>query len=508
MLDIPAQSKCLLGIDCGNTVIKAALFTTQGRELAVHAESVDTLRPAPGFAETDMAMHWQQCVSAIRQVLATSGIDPSQIVGIGTSGHGNGLYTLDRDGQPLKAIQSMDTRAEQQLAAGGLDNAAILALNHQGIWAAQTPVLLRWLKTYEPAIYHQIGTAFLCKDYVGYCLTGERGSDYTDMSGCGLLDFEQGSYSSRLLSLFDLADAEACLPPLRHSTDLLGRVTDAVAESTGLRAGTPVVAGLFDVVASTLGSGVERTGEASIIAGTWSCNQAVVDTLPPAGSIFMPSQFDDSRFVAIESSATSTANLEWFIREFCAAEMQQAQAEGCSVYDVISKQLARIELPSDQPLFHPYLYGAGQSAQARAGFYGITGWHGRSSLLYALFEGVVFGHRQHIERLQAAGVPFQSATLTGGGARSRYWTQLFADILGIEIHTAAGTETGALGAAIAAGTGSGVFANYAEGCAAMTERLESFNPRPELRAYFDQRYEWFVELWQTLDPVWRRMARR
>jgi L-xylulokinase len=507
MPDVSAQPTCLLGIDCGNTVIKAALFTTEGRELAVHAESVDTLRPAPGFAETDMRMHWQQCSSAIRAVLAESGIDPASIVGIGTSGHGNGLYTLDREGKPLKAIQSMDTRAEQQLATGDLDHTAILALNHQGIWAAQTPVLLRWLKTFEPATYQQIGTAFLCKDYVGYCLTGERGSDFTDMSGCGMLDFEQGSYSSRLLSCFDLADAEASLPPLRHSTDVLGRVTEAVAELTGLKAGTPVVAGLFDVVASALGSGVERTGQASIIAGTWSCNQAVVETLPAPGSIFMPSQFDQTRFLAIESSATSTANLEWFIREFCAAEMHQAQAKGCSVYDVISEQLKRIELPSDQPLFHPYLYGAGQAAQARAGFYGITGWHDRSSLLYALFEGVVFGHRQHIERLMAAGVPFHSATLTGGGARSRYWTQLFADILGIEIHTAAGSETGALGAAIAAGTGSGVFASYAEGCAAMTERLDSFSPRPELTTYFDQRYQWFVELWQTLDPVWRRMAR-
>lgn len=507
MSDTSTNAPCLLGIDCGNTVIKAALFDSSGRELAVHAESVETMQPAPGFAETDMASHWRQCVAAIRGVLTASKVAPERIQGIGTSGHGNGVYLLDRAGVPLKAVQSMDGRAEQQLAAGGLDTDAILAINHQGIWAAQTPVLLRWLKTYDQDLYRRIGTAFLCKDYVGYCLTGERGSDFTDMSGCGLMDFRQGGYSSRLLSLFDLDDAEGFLPPLRHSTDVLGRVTAGVARETGLAEGTPVVAGLFDVVASALGSGVEQAGQASIIAGTWSCNQVVVEELPSPGAIFMPSYFDRDRYLAIESSATSTANLEWFIREFCAPEAQQARVRDISVYQVITEQLEQIDLPSDQPLFHPYLYGAGQAAHARGGFYGITGWHGRASLLYALFEGVVFGHRQHIERLQAAGVPFHSATLTGGGARSPYWTQLFADILGTEIHTAQGTETGALGAAIAAGTGTGLFTDYAQGTRQMTQRADTFQPRAGLRSYFDERYRLFADLRAAMNPLWRRMAK-
>lgn len=500
------QTPLLLGIDCGNTVVKAALFELDGREVSVHAESVDTLKPAPGFTETDMDEHWQRCVSAIAGALAKAGVSGAAIQAIGVSGHGNGLYLLDRDGQPLQAIQSMDTRAEALVASGELDEAAILPLNHQGIWAAQTPVLLRWLRQHQPDLYARIGTAFLCKDAVVHRLTGARSSDYSDMSGCGLIDFGGGGYSDALLAAYGLDDAHDWLPPLHQSTEVVGEVTAATAEITGLAAGTPVVAGLFDVVASALGSGVERTGQASLIAGTWSINQVIVEQPPKPGSVFMASTFDAERFLAIESSATSTANLEWFIREFCADECQRARDRDASVYQIIAEELIEVTLPADLPLFHPYLYGAGQALHARGGFYGVTGWHDRSALLYALFEGVVFGHRQHLDRLRAAGVSFDSVRLTGGGARSDYWAQLFADVLDVEIDTAEGSETGALGAAIAAGVGAGCFADYAEGTAQMTRLSAHYQPCTDKRDFFERRYQLFCRLRSAMEPLWQQLA--
>lgn len=501
-----SQTPLLLGIDCGNTVVKAALFELNGREVAVHAENVSTQQPAPGFTETDMGEHWQRCVKAIAGALAKAGVGGENIAAIGVSGHGNGLYLLDRDGQPLKAIQSMDTRAEALVASGELNEAAILPLNHQGIWAAQTPVLLRWLRQHQPQLYARIGTAFLCKDSVVHRLTGARSSDYSDMSGCGLIDFSRGQYSDDLLHAYGLDDAHDWLPPLHQSTEVVGEVTAATAELTGLAAGTPVVAGLFDVVASALGSGVERTGQASLIAGTWSINQVIVEQPPKPGSVFMASTFDAQRFLAIESSATSTANLEWFIREFCADECQRARDRQASVYQIIADELTDVTLPADLPLFHPYLYGAGQSLHARGGFYGVTGWHDRSAMLYALFEGVVFGHRHHLDRLRAAGVGFDSVRLTGGGARSPYWAQLFADVLDADIDTAEGSETGALGAAIAAGVGAGCFADYAEATAQMTRLAARYQPRAEMRGFFDRRYQLFRDLRTAMEPLWQQLA--
>lgn len=506
MNDVQKPSGYLLGIDSGNTVIKAAVFDLNGNELACHSEKMQTLRPQSGFTETDMQGHWGHCVEAIRAALADSGVRADEVLAVGCSGHGNGLYLLDRQNQPLLAIQSLDARAESLVSDDVLDIAAIRAINHQGTWAAQTPLLLRWLKQNQPETYSQIGTAFLCKDYISFRLSGQRCSDLTDMSGCGLIDFSHRHYSNELHALFGIADASGYLPELNNSSDVIGGVTQQAAGETGLKSGTPVVAGLFDVVASAVGSGVERTGRASIIAGTWSINQVVVDALPAPGSIFMASCFDRERFFAIESSATSATNLEWFVREFCHPESIEAERRGLSVYEVCNEQLVSVEPLIDLPLFHPYLYGSGQSSLGRAGFFGVTGWHGRREMLYALYEGVVFGHRHHIERLRAAGIEFESAILTGGGARSEYWAQMFADILNLEVHLSACSETGAKGAAIAAGIGAGVFRDYADGVAAMTTVTRTFKPDHQRQTIYQQRYRLFCRLLAAMEPLWHAFA--
>jgi L-xylulokinase len=492
----------LLGIDSGNTVIKAAVFDLQGRELAVCNAKMQTAHPQCGFAETDMQAHWLHCVDAVRSALAQSGVQASDVLAVGCSGHGNGLYLLDTQCEPLLAIQSMDARAESLVTDGSLDVAAIQAINGQGIWAAQTPMLLRWLKLNRPELYQRIGAAFLCKDYIGFRLTGECASDRTDMSGCGLIDFVRRDYSADLHALYGIPEAGDYLPSLFESTDVIGGVTDDVAAQLGLSSGTPVVAGLFDVVASALGSGVERTGQASIIAGTWSINQVVVEALPEAGSIFMASCFDRRRFLAIESSATSATNLEWFVHEFCQPERAGADQRGVSVFAVCNERLSSVEPSLDLPIFHPYLYGSGQSSLGRAGFFGVTGWHDRQTLLYAIYEGVVFGHRHHIERLRTAGIDFDSAILTGGGARSDYWAQMFADVLNVEIHLSACSETGARGAAIAAGVGAGTFPDYAAGVAAMTTITRTFKPDQQYQSIYERRYQLFCRLLAAMEPLW------
>lgn len=492
----------LLGIDSGNTVIKAAVFDLQGREIAVCSIKMQTLQPQCGFAETNMQEHWLHCIEAVRSALAQSGVQASDVLAVGCSGHGNGLYLLDIQREPLLAIQSLDVRAESMVTDNSLDVASIQAINRQGIWAAQTPMLLRWLKLSRPDLYQRIGTAFLCKDYIGFRLTGQCASDRTDMSGCGLIDFVRRDYSADLHTLYGIPEAGEYLPALFESTDIIGGVIGDVAAQLGLAPGTPVVAGLFDVVASAVGSGVERTGQASIIAGTWSINQVVVEALPEAGSIFMASCFDRQRFLAIESSATSAANLEWFVHEFCHPERVEAERRGVPVFAVCNERLSSIEPSLDLPVFHPYLYGSGQSSLGRAGFFGVTGWHGRQGLLYALYEGVVFGHRHHIERLRAAGIDFDSAILTGGGARSDYWAQMFADVLNVEISLSACSETGARGAAIAAGIGAGVFADYAAGVAAMTTIIRTFKPDSQYQSIYEQRYQLFCRLLAVMEPFW------
>ncbi|WP_292138433.1 FGGY-family carbohydrate kinase, partial [Mesorhizobium sp.] len=440
----------ILGLDAGNTVIKAILFDLSGRELAFAARDGRSSMPKPGHVERDLDELWRNAVSVIGQCIAEAGIDAGEIVAIGCAGHGNGLYALDRTGAPLIGIQSLDTRAVDIVAEWAKQNVGGRTYAHclQRPWAAQTPTLLAWLKRFSPALFASIGTVFLCKDFVVNRLTGARSSDTSDMSGCGLLQMRDRRYEPDLLAAYGLGDCMDLLPPVLESADIAGHVSAEVAALTGLRAGTPVVAGLFDVVASAVGSGVTRTGAASVIAGTWSINQVITDEPIRDPSIFMLSTFDRQRYLAIESSATSAANLEWIVREF----LEHGGEAGKSPFELCSELVASVDPNSDIPIYHPFLYGSQQNGHARAGFYGIAGWHSRAHLLRALFEGVAFEHKRHVETLHRAGADFDQVVLSGGGSRSSVWPQIFADVLGVPVTVARSRETGALGAAIAAGT--------------------------------------------------------
>jgi L-xylulokinase len=493
----------LFGLDAGNTVIKAVLFdAADGRELAYAVRDSRASLPAPGYVERDLNELWVNTLAVIRECLDKSGVDSKDIRAIGCAGHGNGLYAVDIDGMPVLGIQSLDTRATQVVAdwakAGIGDKLHALCL--QKPWVAQTPTLLAWVKQHQPERYAAIDTVLLCKDYVVGKLTGNWHSETTDMSGCGLLDASSRNYSAELLSIYGLGDAEAKMPKLMESADLAGTVTPEIAQATGLAEGTPVVAGLFDVVASALGSGVEITGAASIIAGSWSINQVVTDTPLRDPNVFMSSTFDRQRWLAIESSATSAANLEWLVHQFFGL------GEG-KPFHRASELVASVAANADLPIYHPFLYGAQQDGNARAGFYGIGGWHTEAHLVRALFEGVVFEHKRHLDVLRGAGAKIDSAVLSGGGSRSSIWPQIFSDTLNLPVTVAQSQETGALGAAIAAGTGVGIFADYAAGVAAMTAPARDYSPNVENGKHYQKRADLFAQLARAMAPIWAEMGR-
>jgi len=494
----------LLGLDAGNTVIKAVIFDREGNEIAAASAEGHSRMPCPGHVERGLDELWANARGVIRTCIEQAAIRPEEIVAVGCAGHGNGLYALDRDGRPLLGIQSLDTRAaalvEEWQAQGVGDRT--YPIGQQRPWPSQTPTLLAWLKRHRPETFARIGTVFLCKDFIVNRLTGMRVSEVSDMTGCGLLDVANRRYDRALLEAYGLSDCMALLPPLIESADIAGEITEEAASQTGLAAGTPVVGGLFDVVASAIGSGVTRTGDASIIAGTWSINQVIIDRPQLAGPVFMSSTFDRERYMAIESSATSAANLEWLVREF----FSDGPADGRSPFDLCGELAAAIVPAADDPIYHPFLYGAQQNGNARAGFYGVAGWHTKGHLVRAVLEGVAFGHRQHIETMRRAGAIFNEAVLSGGGSRSLIWPQIFTDVLGLPASIARSRETGALGAAITAGTGAGIFADFAAGAASMVRMERNYVPNAGLEAHYERRYSLYRDIAEAMTPIWRRLA--
>ncbi len=490
----------LLGIDFGNTVVKAVLFDFAGRQVARRGVDGTTLKPAPGMVERPVAELWANARAAISGCL--KGIDPARIAAIGLAGHGNGLYLLDKAGAPLLGIQSLDSRAAA--LAADLDasvGAELHAICGQRPWPSQTPALLAWVKAHQPKVYARAGTLCFAKDIIGWHLTGERATEVSDMSGAGLLRLPEVGYDAGLLSLYGLSDAMPMLPRLCQPTEVVGHVTPAAASATGLRAGIPVVAGYFDVVASALGSGAIGPGTASIVLGSWSINQVFADTPARDPDVFMIAAFGPGRFANMDNSATSAINLEWYVRTLIERNGHKGDA-----FAQVNALVGRAAMAAGDPMFHPFLYGGRHGAHQRGGFYGLAGWHDEGHLLRALYEGVAFEHRRHVEVLRKAGSGIGQVFLSGGGTRSPHWPQMMADVLGLPVRLGSAEETGALGGAIAAAVGTGLHASEEAAVAAMTTQRAVLLPDPDRKSLHDRRFAVWQRMTTAMEPFWADLA--
>jgi L-xylulokinase len=375
----------------------------------------------------------------------------------------------------------------------------------QSIWPGQPNTLLAWLKNHKPEIFNKIRWVFMCKDYVRFCLTGEPYAEITDMSGTSLMNVRDVKYDRELLQEFGIGDCEAMLPPLKYSAEICGYVTKDAAEKTGLKPGTPVAGGLFDIDACAIATGIVSEDQLCIVAGSWCNNQYISKTPVVSKSLFMTSLYCiPGHWLMLEGSATSASNLEWFVTEFFAEEQKHAITQGKSVYDLCNRLVASTSPEDAQIVFTPFLYGtnAGADVKAKASFVGVTGWHTRAHVVRAVYEGIVFSHKSHIEKLLPFRAMPKAARIAGGTARSPIWLQIFADVLQISIEVTAGTELGTLGAAICAGVATQQFESFEHAVEKMVKISQTYIPDLEKKALYEKKYTTYRKIIEELNPVW------
>ena len=503
--------KYLLGTDTGSTMAKAALFDLEGREVACAGRKLEVFSPHPGWREVEPEQLWQSTAQAIREVITTSGVKPGDILAMGTSGAGDGGYYLDAEGVPLRrAIQSSDGRAAElarELKEAGV-NDRVRALHGTPVGPMRTTGLGLWLKRHEPEVYSRIGHVAVTKDYTKFRLTGEWNSDVTDACSPGFVDLEHLRYSKELLEAVGVPELWASLSPFTESWEVMGKVTPEAAKLTGLAAGTPVVSGLHDVEACALGSGAITPGELVIIAGTWNINLVLVpESFRHPELIARRTAVPDVRFIGA-IGATSAANLDWFVTRCCGDERAEAAAAGVSVYQPINASVANLPPQGIDLIYHPFLHIHGQNLpeHARAGFYGISGWHTKAHLLRALYEGVVFSHLHAIRQLPELDITIRLGHLTGGAAKSSVWSQMFADVLNLDITVVEAQEVGALGAALCAGIGAGVYKGYAEAVARAVLVAGRHTADAGAASIYQERYSVNCDLIDAMVGPWTRLA--
>ncbi len=499
-----------LGLDNGGTTTKAALYDLQGRETG--AASVDTaaLTPKPGFIERDMEEMWRANCTVIRQVLDKTGISPADVKGVAVCGHGKGLYLWGKDGKPVRnGILSTDNRAYAYSIRWRADGTEerVMARSCQHIMACQPPALLAWLRDHEPECLERTRWVFACKDYIRFRLTGQARGEITDYSGANLINLRTRQYDDALLELFGLRGIREALPPLVGSVEIAGEVTEEAAAACGLRPGTPVAGGMFDIDACALAVNVLDEKNICMIAGTWSINEYPRREPVTDGNVQMNSIFCLPEYYLIEeSSPTSAGNHQWFLKNLLPEVAAQAKVEGRSVYDVMNRWVASVSPSEFVPVFLPFLMASNVHPNAKGAWIGLSASHERRHLLRAVYEGIVFCHKVHLERLMATRDTAPACIrLAGGAARSRVWTQMFADILGYPVETVAVNETGALGCAIAAATATGAYAGIQEAAARMCPVSGRVEPNRDHFPAYQARFRLYQRAVACLDGLWDEM---
>jgi L-xylulokinase len=454
----------LLGLDVGQTKVKAAVFTPEGGEIAAASDSTSCL--------PDMGKLWKTTALLLRKVIG--GIAPGEIAGIGVSGHGNGMYPLDKKGQVFtNAVLSTDQRAQSIVEEWDKTGKSAQAARYtvQRLWAGQPLPILEWFKRNKPEIWSNIGTVLFCKDFINYMLCRNYSTDYSDVSAGGAFDNVNRSYEPELFSIYGL---ENLFPPVIKSTGIAGRVSKAAAEETSLSEGTLVAGGSFDAAASALGAGAWE--DYSVTAGTWSINAAFMDTCVVDENILQCIVAGDGEhWFAVESSPTSAVNLDWYVKNIRPLSYQQC--------DEIA---GRYNHNDCQGIYLPYVYPMPRYPALKGGFFGD--FSDDNEKLRGLYEGIAFGHRFHLENLRKAGINRNTVRLSGGLSASAVWCQILADALQLPVETAGVKNEGCFGAALAAGVAASLYPSLKEAASAPAKG-RAYLPQ----CSYEQKYKRFKE---------------
>lgn len=488
----------LLGLDAGSTMTKAVLFDLQGREIGAERRRNPILFPHPGHTERDPMRMWRDAADAIRALLAATGIDPADVQAIAPSGYGAGLYVVDGQRRPVRmGVMSTDARAAgilDEWAQGGLAERTG-AMVQQRHWTGQAAAVMAWLQRHESQVVADGHTLMFCKDFLRSQLSGDCSTDFTDAGLAGLIDVPSGQWQLGFLEALGLQRWAGMLPPLGDGCERTGTLGAEAAAATGLRQGLAVVRGLVDVVAAAVATGVARPDQLSVVAGTFSINSTLHPLHAPRMHHLplLQTPYPIGRqCLATEGAPTSASNFEWYCKSVLGPVLvAAAEAGGRSIYEMLGWQAERAMARPNDILFFPFLFGG--PGAAPAGFVGLQAAHDGSDLVRAIFEGIAFAHKLDVDalRLGRDAAPVSCIRLTGGAARSHTWSQMFADVLGLPVEVTDVSEAGALGTAMAAAVGVGIYPDLARAQTQMVRVLRRHEPRPDWQAMYERKFARF-----------------
>jgi len=470
----------VLGIDISTTATKAIVVDESGAVRGIGTAEYPFEVPHPLWSEQAPQLWWDATQAAIRQVLASPAVAADAVVAVGLTGQMHGAVLLDSADEVLRpAILWNDQRTAAQcdLIREVLGRERLIAITGNDAFTGFTAPKLLWVREHEPDVWQHVAHVLLPKDYVRLRMTSEHAVDKADGSGTLLFDLALRDWSLDVAAALEIDSA--WLPRSWEGHEVTGTLSTAAAEATGLRPGTPVVAGGGDQASNAVGVGVVSPGSMALSLGTSGVVFAATDAplFEPEGRVHAFCHAVPERWHMMSVMLSAAGSLRW---------LRDAVVPGTSYSELVARA-AEVPPGSAGLVFLPYLSGERTphaDPLARGAFIGLTLSHDRRHLTRAVLEGVAFGLRDGLDLMLAAGTPRpRQIRVSGGGTASPLWRQILADVLETEIATVSTSEGAAYGAAILAALGGGWFKGVEEACAAWVNATPSAEPGASVAIY-------------------------
>lgn len=505
--------KYVIGIDLGTSGTKTVLFDENGKVIASNMVEYPMYQPKNGWAEQAPADWWNAAVVTTKSVITESGVSNEDIVGVGISGQMHGLVMLDKDNEVIRnSIIWCDQRtaAECEDIENAVGKTRLIEITANPALTGFTASKILWVRKNEPENYAKCAHIMLPKDYVGFMLTGNYATDVSDASGMQLLDIKNRCWSDEVLE--KLGIDKAMLGTVHESPDVAGYITEKAALLTGLKVGTPVVAGAGDNAAAAVGTGTVNDGDAFTTIGT----SGVVFAHTKEMSIDMSGRVHTfccavpNEWHVMGVTQGAGLSLKWFKEQFCQDIIDKTLANGGNPYALMDDEAEKSGIGARKLLFMPYLMGERTphlDPDARGGFIGLSAIHNRYDMIRAVMEGVSYSLKDCLGVLSEMGVTPKKMLACGGGAKSDLWRGMLADIYGMPISIIESSEGPALGVAILALVGAGVYSDVKTACAKIVKLKQTQEANTENTEKYLAVYNIYKTLYNHLKEDFKNLAK-
>jgi len=495
--------KYLIGLDVGTSAVKALLLTGEGQVVGSHTVEYPLYSPHPGWSEQNPEDMWQASAEAVRGVLGKFQVAPEDVAGLGLSGQMHSSVFLDDNYQVIRpAILWNDVRTTAQCRRieATVDAEVLREEVCNPVLEGFTLPKVVWLKENEPENYVKLRWLVLPKDYVRFRLTGQLAMEVSDAAGMLMMNVRQRVWSKPVLEPLGI-DPEI-LPPIIGSAEVGGTISGEAAEATGLKPGTLVVGGGADNACGAVGSGVVLPGRGMVSIGTSGVILAHLaePKLVTEGTVHMFNSCVPGEFYMMGVTLSAGLSLSWLRRRLGLEEVE---------YDVLTKAAEAVPPGSRGLVFLPYLTGERTphgDGNARGSFVGLSATHDQGEMIRAVMEGVAFAFCDSVELLRSAGWNGTSLRALGGGARSPLWKKIIASATGLALDEINIDEGPALGAAILAGVGTGIYGDVREASDSIIKVVRQVEPDEEWHKVYAELYQVYKDLYPALKPSFDRLV--